>query len=419
MRQYVPTIRYAWLQGGFWMSFCVVFNYAGVFLLSKGYSNSEIGVIIAVAGLVSVFLQPFVAGLSDRYEKLTLRRLILGLSVIMLLAGALLIIPGLHLLWNALFYSVLLAVLQVLTPLVNAIGMECINRGISVNFGLARGIGSVSYALISFLAGELIERFSATLIPFLVIVCYLLVFAAAYIFCFPISGTKRAGQAQTDRKPVRGQAEQNPSYEEQNGESFREDAAAAAEQSFFASYRRFFILLAGISLLFICHNMLNNYLFQIMTYHHGGSSEMGIAAAISAVLELPTMIAFSFMVRRVSSGTLLKISGLFFTLKSFLTLIAAGISGVYLAQTAQMFGFALFVPASVYYVNSLIRPSDRAKGQAFMTATNTVGSVFGSLLGGFLIDSKGIPAMLLTATVIAAVGTALVFMCTEKLPENR
>lgn len=402
MRQHVPTVRYAWLQGGFWMSFCIVFNYAGVFLLSKGYSNSEIGIIVASAGLVSVLLQPLVAGLSDKHEKISLRRLILFLSVVMLLAGAILSIPGLHMLWNALFYSVLLAVLQILTPLVNAIGMECINHGISVNFGLARGIGSVSYALISFLAGGLIERFSSTLVPFLVIFCYLLVFAAAYAFCFSDSRTK------------------NPELEqaEQTSETLFEDGVAAGNTSFFSSYRRFFILLAGISLLFICHNMLNNYLFQIMTYHNGGSSEMGIAAAISAVLELPTMIAFSYIVRKVSSSTLLKISGFFFTLKSFLTLIAVGITGVYLAQAAQMFGFALFTPASVYYTNSLIRPADRARGQAFMTATNTAGSVFGSLLGGFLIDSRGIPAMLLTATVIAAVGAVLVLICTETLHDN-
>lgn len=398
MIRYVPTARYAWLQGGFWMSFCIVFNYAGVFLLSKGYSNSEIGIIIAVAGFVSVFLQPLVAGLSDKHRNLTLRRLILILSVIMLFAGALLMIPKLHILWNALFYSVLLSVLQVLTPLVNAVGMECINRGISVNFGFARGIGSVSYALISFLAGEMIERFSTTVIPFLVIFCYLLVFAAAYTFYFSDS---------SEKQPV------------QNNEELEKDTVTDKKNSFFTSYRRFFILLIGISFLFICHNMLNNYLFQIMTYHNGGSREMGIAAAISAVLELPTMIAFSFMVRKVSSGVLLKISGLFFTLKAFFTFTAAGIIGIYMAQAAQMFGFALFVPASVYYTNSLIRPSDRAKGQAFMTATNTVGSVLGSLLGGFLIDSGDIPAMLLAATVIAAVGTVLVFICTEKFPENQ
>lgn len=395
MRQYLPTFRYSWLQGSFWMSFCIVFNYASVYLLSKGYTNSEIGVIIAAAGFVSALLQPLVAGLSDRRKGFSLRRLILALAALMACIAALLTIPMLQLFWIALFYGVLLAVLQILTPLVNAIGMECINHGIPVNFGLARGIGSVSYALISFAAGEMIECFSATIVPVLIILCYLLVFAAAYTFCF----SKTNGN---------GQSIQMTAAEE--------DCISSASffDAYHNAYRRFFLLLIGISLLFVCHNMLNNYLFQIMDYHHGGSREMGIASGLSAVLELPTMIAFSFLIRKISSSTLLKISGIFFTLKSFLTLIAAGISGIYFAQTVQMLGFALFVPASVYYTNSLMRPSDRAKGQAFMTATNTIGSVFGSLLGGFLIDNLGIPVMLFTATVIAAAGMLLVFLCTEK-----
>ena len=146
---------------------------------------------------------------------------------------------------------------------------------------------------------------------------------------------------------------------------------------------------------------------------------MGIASGIAAALELPTMIAFSYMVRKLSSGTLLKISGIFFTLKSALTLFAGGIGGVYLAQTMQIFGFALFVPASVYYTNSLIRPRDRAKGQALMTATNTIGSIFGSLLGGFLVEGKGILFALLVSTIIAAAGTLLMFVSTEKINDER
>ena len=95
-------------------------------------------------------------------------------------------------------------------------------------------------------------------------------------------------------------------------------------------------------------------------------------------------------------------------------LIAGSIGGVFVAQTAQMFGFALFTPASVYYTNSLIRPSDRVKGQAYMTATNTIGSVFGSFLGGILLDVNGVPTMLLAAFAAGAVGTVILIFTAEK-----
>ena len=141
---------------------------------------------------------------------------------------------------------------------------------------------------------------------------------------------------------------------------------------------------------------------------------MGIAAGIAAVLELPVMMAFTFMIRKTSSGNLLKISCMFFTLKAFVTLLAPGIGWVYFAQIIQMGGYALSVPASVYYTNSLIRPKDRAKGQAYMTVTNTIGSVFGSPIGGIILDAYGVRALLFAATLVAFVGTIIVCFTTEK-----
>ena len=307
-----------------------------MYLLSKGYSNTQIGLIVAVAGLLSALLQPVVAGLSDSYPRITLRRLILVLSVFIILCTAALLFPELYFLLYAVFYGIILAVLQILTPLVNAIGMECINRGISINYGLARGVGSVSYALISLVAGMIMERFPVgSAVPLLIILCYVLVFAAAWFFCFQHAGTSYAD------------------------EDSQESDISGERASFFHAYRKFFVLLVSISLIFVCHNMINNYLYQI-------------------------------------------------------TWLAVSAGGIYLAQSVQLLGFALYVPASVYYTNNLIRKSDRAKGQAFMAATNTVGSVFGSLLGGRLLDILGVPSMLLAATVISAVGMGLVFYASEK-----
>lgn len=399
MQRQIPTIKYSGLQGGFWMSFCICFSYASIYLLSRGYSNSQIGLVIAVAGVISSVLQPLVAGLADGEGRYTLRGLIMFLSVIMLLSAIILLLPQLHFLWIAVLYIVLLAVLQILTPLVNAIGMDWINKGIPVNFGLARGVGSVSYALISFVAGIVIERHSASVVPLFIILCYCIVFIAAYIFRLP----DRTGAGE-----YAGQADSGA----QTAQAAPDDGAQ--ELSFFRTYRRFFVLLAGISFVFVSHNMLNNYMFQVMSYHHGGSSETGIASGIAAALELPTMIAFSYLIKKASSGTLLKVSCIFFALKAFLTFTAVDIAGVYLAQIAQIGGFALSVPASVYYTNSLIRPKDRAKGQSFMTVTNTVGSIFGSTLGGLILDVSGVPAMLIAATLAAVLGTLLAFVSTEK-----
>ena len=75
----IINTEYSMIQGSYWMIFGVICSFASVFLLSKGYSNSEIGIIIAAANVLSVVIQPVVADFADRTKKISL----IGLSQIM------------------------------------------------------------------------------------------------------------------------------------------------------------------------------------------------------------------------------------------------------------------------------------------------------------------------------------------------
>ncbi len=193
-----------------------------------------------------------VAGLADRGNKITIRTLIMLLTGIVLGCGGILSVTGLYFLWYSLFYGILLATHQMITPLINAVGMECINRGISVNFGLARGIGSMAYAFMSFLAGNLIEHFSAGAIPILILVCYIFILVAAWQFRFHLE---------------EGRSKNNIQSEEEKSKNNLIRQEGNEKKAFFVSHKKFFLLLIGVVLLFITHNMLNNYLFQIMVFH--------------------------------------------------------------------------------------------------------------------------------------------------------
>ena len=93
------------------------------------------------------------------------------------------------------------------------------------------------------------------------------------------------------------------------------------------------------------------------------------------------------------------------------TVFAAGnIALMTIAAVMQMGSFAIYIPASVYYVNEVMEERDKFKGQALMTGTNTLGGVIGSLLGGFLIDQAGVFVMNLAGLVMAVSGAVLVFL---------
>ena len=48
------NIEYACIHANYWMIYGIVSSFASVFLLGRGYSNTEIGIILALANVVAV-----------------------------------------------------------------------------------------------------------------------------------------------------------------------------------------------------------------------------------------------------------------------------------------------------------------------------------------------------------------------------
>ena len=142
---------------------------------------------------------------------------------------------------------------------------------------------------------------------------------------------------------------------------------------------------------------------------------MGNAIFLAAVLELPTMSLFAKMKDKISCKKLIMISGIAFSVKHIITYFATSVAIIYLAQVIQIAGYALFIPASVYYVSRLIDKSDMIKGQALVTGAITISGVFASLSGGILIDTLGVNSMLLIGAIVSILGTILIFFTTEEV----
>lgn len=398
------TFQYCILQGGYWASFCSIYAFATVLLLAKGFSSSQAGIAVALGNILGVLLQPRFAAIADSSQKITIQKLTALLAAATAASFFLLyLLPNLFL---AVFVFFLLtdAFLQVTQPLVNSVSIYYVNRGVSVDFGIARGVGSVSYAAASSALGWLIEKKGADVIIFAA-----LLFLALMILAL-LSMPVLSQPVKTERSEIPADHTAAP---KNNGK--RETVF-----SFFLRYRRFTVALIGVTLLFTFHNMTNSYLIQIVTSLGGNSASMGTALSVAAVCEIPAMLVFSKLLKRFSSSRLLMLSGVFFAAKAAAYLFAVTIPQFYLAQILQMGSFALYIPASVYYVNETMGDADKFKGQAVMTATNTLGGVIGSLIGGILLDYAGLTPLLVTGFAAAVLGAVLLFFaCRNTETKNR
>lgn len=420
-------MQYSALQGCYWMLFGTVYSFATVYLLARGFDSTGIGICIAVGNICGVILQPVFAGMADRSSRITVQKLTAILAGLTLLALLLQYAVPDRILPVAALFIIADALLQVLQPLVNSVSVYYINRGVNVDFGIARGIGSLCYAIISSVLGALIARSGSSIIlavgsillaVMIILLCRMPVYKGAYT-----SAAKADAKLSPDEK-TEADAAQAAGGEGAGAVSSagKPDAEASggtgrtvkAPGGFIRRYPYVCIASIGLTLLMMNHNMQNSYQIQIITPLGGDSVALGNTLAIAAVMELPTMFLFSRMVKRISSSRLVMLSGVFFFAKAVAYLFCGNMTQMYAAQVLQMGAFALYIPATVYYVNEVMDPQDTFRGQALMAGTSTLGGVFGSLIGGLLIDYLNVRMMLIFGTIIAFIGMLTVFWAAPK-----
>ncbi|MGM9553786.1 MAG: MFS transporter [Faecousia sp.] len=374
MKRRIP-LCYAIVQGTIWGVYGFLFSFANRYLLARDLSSLRIGLILGIATGISFLLQPLLTALSDRLRFFSCRRILFLCAGLMTLCAAALLLR-LSTPVIVILYAFATVCLQILPAFANALGMNAIRNGKTLNFGVSRGIGSVLFGVAAQVAIPLIDRFGLNTVPFCSAVLGILLMAAVLAF---------------------------PELEMRAEEPTEQPTPALA---FFRANGRFALLLVGVVLLYIGHNALSNCMYQIAVYKGDGNAQ-GTALLIAAFVELPTMFLFTKLLKLAKCERWLCLSCVFFTLRLALTLLLPGVYGLYAAQLAQMLGFALFAVSSVYYVGMVIDKRDVVKGQTYLAVANTLGCLIAHFLGGALIDGVGVGMALVIFTVLSILGGAI------------
>lgn len=380
------TTRYAVINATYFMGFCGVHAYASIFMLARGFTNSQIGMLLASANILSVLVQPVIAGLIDKPGKLTNRRAACACTAALIVLSLILAFVKRDKLIIFIIFMMIYMIQMAYQPIIIAMNFEYAQRGCAINFGLARGIGSVGFAAYSPVLGTLLEGHNVSVIHIgnvvVLTVCFL------FLLTFRLPGEQQGKipeeDAHTDIEP--------------------ENAAHNNFLEFVKYYPKFMLFLAATVLLFFAHNMINDYLVQIITPLGGTEKHVGYATSMAALVELPTMAFFARMAKKISCEKLLVVSTVFFTVKTMLLFLADGIAGVFLSQFCQIAAYALFIPASAYYANIAMEESDQVKGQAYVNCAVTLGGTFSGLVCGRILDLSGPKTMLFFGTAASFFG---------------
>ena len=387
-------IKYALMQVLYFGSFCGLMAYASVFFLAHGVSNATIGIILAITSVITVFTQPLIAGFADQHPQIELRKLVVAMTVLTIILSILLyVFKGITALLIAFFVSVA-TIMMTMQPLFNSLAFVFEKYGIEINYGVARGLGSASYALVSFAVGHLVEAYNADLIPWVYIILNILLVLVVYGFVLPKAvktTTTLQAEKQTDEKT-----------------SFIQ---------FCTKYKRFMIFVFGVMVVFFTHTIINYFFIQILTPINGTEGDMGTAVFIAAIVELPAMSVFNVIRQKISCEKLLMISVVVFALKHTLTYLATSVFMIYAAQFMQIGAYAILIPASVYYVNDKIAENDANKGQSMVTTAIAASGILANLVGGILLDTLGVHQVLLIGAIVSFIGTAIVIVAMKEVKQ--
>jgi len=392
------NFEYATIQGFYWMVYATVASFASVYLLAEGYSNSEIGIIMAVANVLAVVLQPLAADLADRSRRFSLVSITQIMAAMMMIFTAFMFI--LHGKTVALFviYVLLLAWHTVLQPLINSLNFKLQESGVHLNFGMCRSMGSLAYSVLCAFLGTLVENHGVGVLPIASEIVIAMLIVSLFLTAFQYRKVKAENEKTGAVVTVT--------------EKDREEINLI---DFVKRNKLFFVLNIGVFLVFIENQVLNNFMLQIVTNVGGNSEDMGRIFSLMAFLEIPTLFCFDWIKKKFSCSFLLKVASIGLTLKIGAIFLARSVAMIFAAHFLQLISFALFLPAMVHYIDEIMSKGEAVKGQALYTMMITVSSVVGSLFGGIILDVSGPRMLTLLATVTAAAGTVIIIAMVDKV----
>lgn len=389
---YKTSLAYYIIQGSYWMSICVSSSYAAFYLQSRGYSNSQLGIILALGNIAGFVLSPNLAAVIDRSKRIGIYHC---LWILLAVQGLLLIlftiIPGKSI-FLSLLYCIYIAVVVAINPLNTELCFELAHWAAPVSYSPARGIGSMCYALMALILGQLTLRLGADMLPFAGLFCLLgQVFPLLYI-CSARRSISLLPSGTAQRKHTQG----------------------LSLTSFIMDNCRFSVLMLGIALIFFSYNIADYFMINIARSVGGDTGDLGGISAFKAMMEIPVMLMYSRLTCRFRCSSVICFSAFAFVIKGAALALAWNVYGLYAANLFQALSFALMIPALVQYVNLVVDPKDSAKGQALANGMMTLGAVFASLIGGSLYDTLTVRTTLIIGALIALSGAAICSAVVER-----
>lgn len=378
--------RYAAVQGTYWASNCTLRGLMAVFLTWHGFNDAQIGYTSSLVYCFTISLSLLLSAWADRHPDAPLKRTITGLYLCGLAAAAVLYLLPMPVLLLMLVYALDCCFHNCADSILNALMMQYVNNGIPARYGWPRGVGSITYAIMAWVLGSLMETYTPNVIlPVFLTLCSLSLLA---LFFLPDPGPRKLRENQ-EKVSYLHMLKHNPTL---------------------------VLLLCACVLSGMGQTSATTFLIRVVEKLGGTSRELGIAMFIQAGVELPAMFASGWLLKRFSARGLLVLSFFASGLRLIMLRFAPNLPLLYLIMVFSVFCFGIYGFASVLFVNSIAGQQEKVRAQSLLSLcyTGGLGGILGNLLAGFLIGPLGVDRVLLLSAGLCMAGAATMVLCTRQ-----
>ncbi|MFD1955648.1 MFS transporter [Paenibacillus thailandensis] len=338
---------------GYFSMFSIFLSFLPLYLADEGISRTQIGALLGVGGVVSVFAQPMWGLVSD-YKK-TIKKVLLVIIGVSVVSG--------FCLFNASAPAaiVLLVIMMYVfcmptDPLIESLNYQSAQRR-GIPYGSIKMFGALGYATASLLIGYITDNAGMASIAFLFL---------GYGFVTFVTGFALQ-DVQAVNKPLR-----------------------MKDLGGFLSERSTLVFLALVLLMAIPHRTNDTYIGLYIAELGGGMKLVGYAWFIMTISEV---VCFAFVHRLLKPGRelgIIAVAGIIYAIRFGLTAIAGYPVVAVLLQALQGVTFVLFYTASVQYLYTIIPEQFKATGQTVLAVVFFgISGIFSSFAGGYLLETLG------------------------------
>ncbi|GAA0598860.1 major facilitator superfamily domain-containing protein 6 [Virgibacillus siamensis] len=347
----------------------IILSFLPLYLRYKGLNGTEIGWVLAVGPLASIFSQPFWGYMSDKYK--TVKRMLI-ICIIGLLISSVLFFQ-----MNGLLAIILMgAVFYFFTSPIGALGDSLAQRradDLQVSFGTIRTWGSIGFATSSLIVGEVLSNIGVQYM----IWPYVFFGAIALIVAFRLTDVK-----------------------------VESDPIQFSDIKQLLQNKTFLIFLFMIVFLTISHRANDSFIGLYIVQLGGSEGLVGLAWFVGVISEAVVFALAGRWFRKFHTLIFIIIAGVLFSLRWFIYAAVKDPMVIIALQVLHGVTFGVFYLSALEYVTRIIPRLLQSTGHLmFYAVFFGISGIVGSLIGGVLIDSYGGDTLYMLMGFCALTGT--------------